>query len=217
MEKQGSSLLPGSFRLAGQQGALFLALTFVLVIIIVLMSPDAMTALVIVGLLLGLALAYNSMGGRGGGHGHDHGGDDPQPSKEGFYLPGAPAPYAVSAPRLPARPRSYPGAIDIDEYDTEPGRGHRDRTEGDNDFAPDGNPFNLNRVGASHAASACVDDEANDDELDGDERMTYQARSRNDPARVTAGTMNRRRDLDKYLREEVDEEDDREWWGRHED
>jgi hypothetical protein len=29
--------------------------------------------------------------------------------------------------------------------------------------------------------------------------------------------MNRRCDLDKYLREEVEEEDDREWWGRHED
>lgn len=210
MRKQGCAVLP-----AGQQGALFLALTFVLVIIIVLMSPDAMTALVIVGLLLGLALAYNSMGGRG--RDRDDDADSPPTSKEGFYLPGAPAPYAVSAPRLPARQRSYPGAIDIDEYDTEPGLGHRDRTEGDNDFAPDGNPFNLNRVGASHAASACVDDEANDDELDGDERMNYQARSRNDPTRVTAGTMNRRRDLDKYLREEVDEEDDREWWGRHED
>lgn len=194
---------------AGRQGVLFLALTFVLVIIIVLMGPDIMAAPVVVGMLLGFAFAYTSKDS------HDDA-DSPPAPKETFYLPGAPAPYAVSAPRLHVRRGGYPGAIDVDEYDTEQGRGHRDRTEGDNDFAPEGNPFNINRVGASHAADACIDDEANYGELDGDELMNYQARSRNDPTRVAAGTMNRRRDLDKYLREEVDEEDDREWWGRHE-
>ena len=34
--------------------------------------------------------------------------------------------------------------------------------------------------------------------------------------RVTAGTMNRRRDLDKYLREEVEMAENERWWGRNE-
>ena len=195
MKKYGcaSSLCEG-------QGALFLALTFVLVIIIVLMSPDIMTALVIIGLLLGATLTYNMMG--------DH--------DVGAYCkcPAPPPPHDLGPP---APLQGYPGAIDINEYDSEPGWGHRDRTERDNEFASEGNPFNFNRLNAPSAAGACIDDEANDDALDGDERMNYQARSRNDPTRATAGTMNRRCDLDKYLREEVEEEDDREWWGRHED
>jgi hypothetical protein len=54
---------------------------------------------------------------------------------------------------------------------------------------------------------------ANYDRRDGDERMTHQARGRNDPERVIAGTMKRREKLDKYLREEVDEEENKVWWG----
>ncbi len=138
-------------------------------------------------------------------------------------MSGNPAPHAVSAParKLQGPPPVYPGAIDTDEYDTDeydtaPGYGHRDRSEGDNDRAPAGNAYNPSRLGAPRAAGECLDDEANDDELDGDERMNYQANSRNDPLRATAGSMNRRRDLDKYLREEVEEEEDSRWWGRHE-
>ena len=58
--------------------------------------------------------------------------------------------------------------------------------------------------------------EANDEDIDGDEAGTYQARSRNDSVRATAGTMRRSRDMDKYLREEVAEAEPRYWWGRHE-
>ncbi len=52
--------------------------------------------------------------------------------------------------------------------------------------------------------------------MDGDELMTYQARSRNDATRVTAGTMRRVKEMDKYFREEVEEREDIPWWGRHE-
>jgi hypothetical protein len=212
--------------LGEEQGMLFLALTFVLVIIVVMLCPDAKTAIMIVGLLFGFVFAYDVMvdghalapSTHRGGHHIDSYGE--------FCCTVAPATSALKRPvrtvshRDFGRPRGYPGAIDPeDDYDAAQSlnEGHRDRAVGDNVFAPDGNPFNLNRVGAPYAASACFDDEANDDELDGDERINYQARSRNDPTRVTAGTMNRRCDLDKYLREEVEEEDDREWWGRHED
>lgn len=82
--------------------------------------------------------------------------------------------------------------------------------------APEGNPFAYGKIATPAAASPCIDDEANDAEMDADELNTYQARSRNDQTRVDAGTMRRRRDLDKYLREEVDQYEDQWWWGRHE-
>lgn len=53
-------------------------------------------------------------------------------------------------------------------------------------------------------------------DIDGDERVAAAARWRNDATRVTAGTMNRYRDVNRHVREELDEEGERVWWGRHE-
>ena len=147
--------------------------------------------------------------------------------REGFELPGVPPPYPVYAParrvrrtdRQPAlaRPGRYPGAIDFDEYDSDPAAGgQRDSRAEDSRRAPEGNPFNPGRVGVTLASGPCLDDEANDDEIGGDERMAYRGTARNDPTRATAGSMNRRRDLAKYLDEEVAEAEERMWWGRHE-
>jgi len=191
----------------GQRKVLFLALTFVLVVVLVLMCPDAATSLLAIGGLLAFCAAFAAAG------------RDP----EGFFpLPGAPAPYAVAVPPVLRSPPGenagpYPGAIDPDEYDSEARYGHRDRGEDDGDFTPEGNPYNRGRTAWPAAAGACVDDEANDAEIDGDEGMVYNSLSRNDAERVTAGTMNRRRDLDKYFREECAMSETREWWGRHEE
>ncbi len=147
------------------------------------------------------------------------------PVKEGFNNPppGAPAPHAVRSGLRPGEDAGehYPGAIDegdytADEYDSEAPYGHRDRIELDSESAPYGNPYNRGRVAHWPAADACVDDEANDGEIDGDELATYHGRARNDAERVAAGTMNRRRDLDRYLRSECDESENRQWWGNHE-
>lgn len=51
---------------------------------------------------------------------------------------------------------------------------------------------------------------------DGDEKAAGQARWRNDPNRPIEGVLRRRRDLDPILRDELDEDGEREWWGRHE-
>jgi hypothetical protein len=80
----------------------------------------------------------------------------------------------------------------------------------------EGNPFDLSRTAAPQAAAPCVDDEANDGEIDVDESNTYQVRARNDPTRVEAGIMNRRTFLDPYLRETVEVDENRRWWGVHE-
>ncbi len=62
----------------------------------------------------------------------------------------------------------------------------------------------------------CYDNEENSAGLDIDEKNTYQARGRNDHTRVVAGTMNRRRMVDPYMREELEEEEASLWWGQHE-
>lgn len=95
-------------------------------------------------------------------------------------------------------------------------RGHRDRLEDMYEEFPEGNPYQLSRTAAPKMAEPCIDDEANDDQYDIDERNTYQARARNDATRVEAGIFNRRVFLDPYLREEVEEREDIPWWGRHE-
>jgi hypothetical protein len=162
------------------------------------------------------------------GHAYRVGGAGCCKVKEGYDNPppGAPAPHAVRADfEHGAAPRGdphYPGAIDegdytADEFDSEAAYGHRDRVELDSEVAPYGNPYNRGRVAHWPAADACVDDEANNDEIDGDELATYHGRARNDAERVAAGTMNRRRDLDKYLRSECEESENRQWWGNHED
>jgi len=56
----------------------------------------------------------------------------------------------------------------------------------------------------------------NEIDIDGDETLAYQNMSRNDPVRAISGITKRRRFLDPYLREEVDESEDRFWWGQKE-
>jgi hypothetical protein len=114
--------------------------------------------------------------------------------------------------------RPYPGAIELDADSQWPASaaGTRDQDRGDYAAAPKGNFYNYGRVSAPETAGPCADGEANADEIDLDEKNTYQVRSRNDPVRITAGTMRRQSEMDRYFREEVLEAEERVWWGRHE-
>jgi hypothetical protein len=112
------------------------------------------------------------------------------------------------------------GAIDVGcnwrDRDSAQFGSYRDQRVRDGKCRPIGNPFIANRTFAPSGGPACFDDEANDEEFDADERNVYQARSRNDPLRATIGSMNRLKDFDYAVREELEEEEDRPWWGRHE-
>ena len=244
------------------QDTLFVALTVVIIIITILMSSDAITVLVLIGLLIGLALGCavfvehgkeavvmgGNCGGGGGGGGAGDCGDcgdcddcdgtrdcargdcdcardgargdcgdcdcggtrdcararardgdgGPRPQRSKSYVARGGRGRNVQVPR-------YPGAID-------------DKDSRDGDHTVDGD-YDDGRGRIAHASTYLrgAHEETNDDLIDGDERMVYQSRSRNDPTRAIAGTMDRRRELDKYLREEVEEEENRVWWGRHED
>lgn len=51
---------------------------------------------------------------------------------------------------------------------------------------------------------------------DGDELLARQNRSRNDPERVWSGIYRRKDIMDRYVNEELDEEENSRWWGSHE-
>jgi hypothetical protein len=230
-----------------------LAIAFVMVIILVLLSPNSDTAMALVSSLIGFsggclvakwlykksqgAETYSATAGRLAESGFDatlNGGLAEEP------VSACGADSACTARGVSAQPAvrrgshrssdeteaysSYPGAIDAGldlaadgtDFDTGGGDGARTKTH-DDGRVPEGNPFELGRFSVPHAAEPCYDDEANNDEIDGDERMAYSSLGRNDPTRPTAGTMNRRRDLEKYLTEELAEEEARVWYSRHED
>lgn len=145
-------------------------------------------------------------------------GDGPWPDSE---TGGSPAPWdRAIVPRGTPHGVKYPGAIEADSRDVDtPGawfQGHRDRNISQNKII-EGNPFDLSRIASPQAAGSCADDEAHEI-ADLDEANVNQVRSRNDATRVEAGIFNRRRWLDPYLREELDQEELEwgPWWGKHE-
>jgi hypothetical protein len=229
-EKKGATApggAPARFR-GERSGNLLLALTVVVALIVILMLPAEAALFGLLGALAGYYFACHE---GGGGRERYTGAPPPPPyvplagSPEVYGPADEPAPLPVFSDTVPP-PREqmgasgaagrmrYPGAIEIDEYDTEADAGHVDRSR--YDAPPEGNPYDPMRVRSDLAAAPCVDDEANDNEIDGDERMAYQGAARNDATRVTAGTINRRHDMDKYFREELAEAEEREWYGRHE-
>lgn len=242
--------------IAGYQG-LFLALTLVVMIIIILVTKDLTTAILIIGLITNYLIISSHLtlikqrhengtttppGSRG--HYNDDGtyslGDYCEPyapgspsapssrpaagggGKEGYWpQPGAGPPHSVQVPKGLPYDEGYRGAIDAagdidhDSADTAPW-GHPDRTAYGSDYMAVGNPYDLDRIGSPGAAPPGIDDEAIGGLLDADELNTYHARSRNDNTRVWAGAIRRKEFMDRYLREELEEEEDSQWWGRHE-
>lgn len=106
----------------------------------------------------------------------------------------------------------YPGAVDEDFHEDYPAGEYNDRQ----DCTVEGDPRNYGNLGSPPGGPSCFDREANDDEIDGDERMAYQMRGRNDPLRPTLGATKRVALLDEAVREELEETEDLPWWGRHE-
>ena len=199
-----------------------LALTLVVIIICILTRPSISA---VMGLLTGLGLTIHSI------YLMRMAQSDARPEAEPFTAANDDAVIMSLATQQIGRVGPYEGAIDGDgdgdgdgesEWpptamgDVNLGKfaGTYDRAAAAQETA--GGYYNYGRTGADTVPDPSIDNEANADELDADELNTYQVRSRNDAVRVTAGTMNRQRDLDRYLREEVVEAEDRYWWGRQE-
>ncbi len=213
---------------SGDPQGLFLALTLVVMIIIVLVTKDLTAAILIIGLATNYLIISTQLTALG--RQQKARAPPPAAEPENFWpAPGAGAPYtgttAATGGGGPWRGvrAPYRGAIAGDPDAGGPGvhaaaaRGHPDRTARETDSVPVGNPHDLDRIGSPAAAAPCVDDEAAGGPLDGDELLAVQARSRNDDTRVRAGTIRRKAFMERFLTEELEEEEDSRWWGRHEE
>ena len=64
------------------------------------------------------------------------------------------------------------------------------------------------------------DNITNDDgckvDTDGDEKIVLLNKTRNEPTRMLAGVNNAVKNLNKYVKEEIDEAENMEWWGNNE-
>jgi hypothetical protein len=146
--------------------------------------------------------------------------DAPPPGARERFTGGAGPPAFPKTPET-TTVAAYPGAIDFGETgvpvvgDEAPALGHVDWDAAARDGVPVGDPHDLDRIANPQAAAPCVDDDAIAI-YDGDELMAYQARSRNDPERVWAGIYRRKALVDRYVREELDERENAQWWGAHE-
>ena len=205
---------------------LFLALTVIIIIIIILISKDTTTTISVIALAVSFYTLCGCADKKLSAKTQDKN-SAPQtdqattPKTEEFWpLPDEPAPYAIQTKNPPHHiPPHYKGAIDVDiqsEYESGAKWGHRDRTAYETGFSPLGNPFDTDRIAYPAALGPCIDDEAHGANIDGDELNVYHARSRNDNTRVIAGTIRRKEFMDRFLREELEEEEDSRWWGRHE-
>jgi len=226
----------GKQGLRGYQG-LFLALTLVVMMIIILSTKDIATAIIVIGLITNFLIISSQLTLMGDRHvkitektSKDLATSvmvNPDPSLLVSLRPGAEAfttattaPPGAGPPAFPVVPDThmstqYPGAIDFGDGDEAPALGHVDWDAADRDNVPEGNPFDLDRIQSPQAAAPCIDDDAIAI-YDGDELNTYHARARNDPERVWAGIYRRKALVDQYVREELDEQENSQWWGNHE-
>jgi hypothetical protein len=173
----------------------FSVLTLIIIIVVIFTAADLASALLLIGLVVAFRLMLLMCGHR----------QRPQP-KETMQ----PKPQKTARIERPKYTPSYPGAIDFCD-DTDPSLGHADWDTRARGNAPEGDP----RIAGLQAAPPCVDGDSFAS-YDGDELVTYHARSRNDPERVWAGARHRKTLVDKYVREELDERENIRWWGVHE-
>jgi hypothetical protein len=181
----------------------WVVLGVVLILALALVVPDQAAAIAALGGgLLQQALAL-SMGCGGGDP------DDPGPAEAGHGAPhegrrggGGPRPG-----RRPARGKradaGYPGAVGGGEEDCD------DWADADADAAWDGEGDGGEGVGD--------DGEGGEgDECGGDARIARQGLSRNDPYRPLVGLTRRKEAIAPYYREDLEEQEQRVWWGNSE-
>ena len=91
--------------------------------------------------------------------------------------------------------------------------GHRDLKKNDNINAPIGNITNVTATNAPYAPAIPIYQENNIHSIDYDEANAFQGLARNDPLRPTVGVIGRGSMMDGFLREELEDAEEKEWWG----
>lgn len=201
----------------------FIVLTFILIVVIILLSRTLQEAVLLVTMVTGFVITatYINNIGRGLPMGRppvDAGGVVAATAPVMSTFVGAPADGGDSQAG-----GDWPGGLSDSEMQGILRSSAPDTNETytyglpplDEKRGPFGNPFDLNNVytPGQHSMADGTFDEARV-ALDGDERLAMQGRFRNDPYRVAAGIMRRKDLVDRNVREELDREEDSRWWGR---
>lgn len=212
----------------------FLVLTFIVIVAIVLLADsfsDAILAVTLLSQFLIITTLLTSIHDRhvdasdsDGGYG-----DGAATAGAGWLPPmGAGGPAFTAEPRdggepfatTPARGGGWASVDDIDDgllpgvsASYAPVRSGADGPAFTAEAAAT-NPFQLNRVRGAAEPAPCDYSVEAADVMDSDRKTVEHVRWRHDPHRVAAGVMDRKRLMDKYVREELDEEEDSQWWGR---
>jgi hypothetical protein len=200
-------------------------LTFLMIVLVALLSPDTTTAAALVGVFLAYACGYRLLTKKKK-DGEQKEGFEPSPPVVAAHPP--PPTLADDSVAIAGGPAPYPGAIDPGERVGQEGllpeyarAGYRDARAGE--AVGEGNPYAISSRTAVPGVAPrgcntfpCGDIEDNNDEITGDERIVNNSLPRNEPTRVTAGTLDRRRMMTKYLEEEVAADESSRWWGQHE-
>ena len=91
--------------------------------------------------------------------------------------------------------------------------GHRDLKKYENINAAEGNIANITATNAPYAPAIPIYQEKNIQSIDYDEANSFQGLTRNDPLRPTVGIIARGSMMDGFLREELEDAEEKEWWG----
>ena len=207
----------GDGGILGYEG-LFLVITIIVILVVLLTVKNFTLAILIVGLITNFVIISTHLTLMGDRHA-----EMARIKKDSFTtattaLPGGASPSFTNIPadEPGTDDIAYPGSIEeFGEYETYPELGHTDWRTTARDDVPYGNPFSTHRIASPQAAGPDDDDYAVV-ALDGDEAITVQARSRNDPTRAWAGSLRQKSLIGRYVSEELDERENCRWWGQHE-
>jgi hypothetical protein len=208
-------------------------LTFIIIVAIVMMSESLSDAILVISLLSQFLIISTLLSGVDERHNKNTAATSIPwvpakpaftPNREGFASRPVIAPGTGIAPGGGRGPAAYPGGLDqLPIYDfgaTGPagtGAVYAPVSSGaDGPPLAPGDPFQLNRIESRAGAEPCDYGYAGEarNTFDADRQMVEHGRWRNDPHRVVAGVMRRKELVDKYVREELEEEENSPWWGR---
>jgi len=203
----------------------FLVLSLVVIVAVVMLAPNLTTAVIIVGLMTNFLFMSTQLMQLSNQHQRtlgEPGGGRPDPNvgisagfrdePEGFGNYGA-----AAHSRMGAAP--YQGAVTLkpfgpDAGDVGPYRApmYTEAPESGGTPIPIQDRYNLDRIGGDSRQNPCEHPAV--DVFDADERNVHLVREKNDAHRVVAGGMRRKDQLSRYLKEELDEEENSHWWGQ---
>lgn len=209
----------------GSQG-LYIALTLVVIIVIINLAPDPNRALLLISLIVSFLIISTQLTIMRNQDQRCPGDDaDDMDDIDDHFAerPAAGAHFPHGNP-IPGVTGEYPGGLDAATLanigyqfgagDASPavGPAYTPTTPDPTPFPH--NPYQLNRVQtrAERLGDDGMASEARNTH-DADRKVVTHARWRHDPYRVAAGVMRKKDQMQRYIGEELDEVEHREWWG----